>query len=572
MIKLTTKQVAQILNGQLIGDEYLVVETVNTDTRQAVENGLFFALKGNHFDAHHYVDQAIAQGCIALVVEQRMLINAPQIIVADTRLALGELAKWLKAKLNPKTIAITGSSGKTTVKEMAAKILQKLTACADEVLYTSGNLNNDLGVPLTLLRLTEQHKFAVIELGANHLGEIAYTTSITQPDACVVNNVAAAHLEGFGSLAGVAQAKGEIYRGLPPEGIAIINQASYSSAWQTEIGSRKVQSFALYPSAEHKPVDFWLTEQHKFAVIELGANHLGEIAYTTSITQPDACVVNNVAAAHLEGFGSLAGVAQAKGEIYRGLPPEGIAIINQASYSSAWQTEIGSRKVQSFALYPSAEHKPVDFSAENVHLHLNGSTFMLHSPQGEIEINLPYLGEHNVSNVLAASALVMAVGADLAAIKAGLEQPVAVKGRLCPLPINRYCLLIDDTYNANVDSMKSAVQVLKNYQAFRIFAVADMGELGKDSVACHQEVADFVREAELDLVVSFGKESAVISNQSTHHFTDKQAMHNFLMPIIMQKIAEKQPLVLLAKGSRSQKMETLISSLCSSLHFSFKDK
>ncbi|AKO44875.1 UDP-N-acetylmuramoyl-tripeptide--D-alanyl-D-alanine ligase [[Haemophilus] ducreyi] len=467
MIKLTIKQVAQILNGQLIGDEHLVVEAVNTDTRQAVENGLFFALKGNHFDAHHYVDQAIAQGCITLVVEQRMPINAPQIIVADTRLALGELAKWLKAKLNPKTIAITGSSGKTTVKEMAAKILQKVTACADEVLYTSGNLNNDLGVPLTLLRLTEQHKFAVIELGANHLGEIAYTTSITQPDVCVVNNVAAAHLEGFGSLAGVAQAKGEIYRGLPPEGIAIINQASYSSAWQTEIGSRKVQSFALYPSAEHKPVDF---------------------------------------------------------------------------------------------------------SAENVHLHLNGSIFTLHSPQGEIEINLPYLGEHNVNNALAASALVMAVGADLAAIKAGLEQPVAVKGRLCPLPINRYCLLIDDTYNANVDSMKSAVQVLKNYQAFRIFAVADMGELGKDSVACHQEVADFVRKAELDLVVSFGKESAVISNQSTHHFTDKQAMHNFLMPIIMQKIAEKQPLVLLAKGSRSQKMETLISSLCSSLHFSFKDK
>ncbi|AUI66279.1 MULTISPECIES: UDP-N-acetylmuramoyl-tripeptide--D-alanyl-D-alanine ligase [Glaesserella] len=464
MISYSVQSIANILQGKLLGSGEIVIENISTDTRQAVENGLFFALKGEKFDAHDYVEKAIEQGCVALVVERELAVSVPQIIVEDTRLALGQLAKWLKAELNPKTVAMTGSSGKTTVKEMTAKILQKVTACEEQVLYTFGNLNNDLGVPLTLLRLTPQHQFAVVELGANHIGEIAYTTEIAQPDACLVNNVASAHLEGFGSLAGVAQAKGEIYRGLKADGKAIVNLAHYYPQWQKEIGNHELQSFCYTGEDKDSYADFW---------------------------------------------------------------------------------------------------------AENVELHLNGSRFTLHSPQGEIEINLPYLGEHNISNALAATALAMAVGADLQAVKAGLEQRSAVKGRLYPVEINEHCLLIDDTYNANVDSMKSAVSVLKNYPAFRIFAVGDMAELGKDSPACHQEVADFVKQAELDLVVSFGKESEVISGNSAHHFNDKTAMAEFLRPIILQKIEQKQPLVLLAKGSRSQKMEELIASLCRSFDVSF---
>lgn len=464
MIKQTTNQIAQTLNAKLIGSGDVVVENISTDTRQAVENGLFFALKGEKFDAHDYVEKAIEQGCVAVVVERELAVNVPQIIVADTRLALGELAKWLKAEINPKTVAMTGSSGKTTVKEMTAKILQKMTACDDEVLYTFGNLNNDLGVPLTLLRLTPKHKYAVVELGANHIGEIAYTTAIAQPDACLVNNVAAAHLEGFGSLAGVAQAKGEIYRGLKADGKAIVNLAHYYPQWQSEIGERELQSFC----------------------------YTGE---------------------------------------------------DKDSYADYW--------------------------ADEVELHLAGSRFTLHSPQGEIEINLPYLGEHNISNALAATSLAMAVGADLATVKAGLEQKSQVKGRLYPIEINSNLLLIDDSYNANVDSMKSAVSVLKNYPAFRIFSVGDMAELGKDSPACHQEVADFVAQANLDLVVSFGKESAVISGDEKHHFTDKTQMADFIQQVILQKMAENQPLVLLAKGSRSQKMEELISALCNAFHVSF---
>ncbi|MBV6536495.1 UDP-N-acetylmuramoyl-tripeptide--D-alanyl-D-alanine ligase [Ursidibacter maritimus] len=464
MIKQTTQQIAQTLNGKLIGNGEITIESISTDTRQAVLNGLFFALKGEKFDAHDYAQQAVEQGCIAVVVERELNLSVPQIIVEDTRLALGQLAKWLKAEINPKTVAMTGSSGKTTVKEMTAKILQKVTACDDEVLYTFGNLNNDLGVSMTLLRLTPQHKFAVVELGANHIGEIAYTAEITLPDACLVNNVAAAHLEGFGSLSGVAQAKGEIYRGLKQGGKAIVNLAHYYPQWQKEIGEHELQSFCYTGEDKDSYADFW---------------------------------------------------------------------------------------------------------AENVELHLNGSRFTLHSPQGEVQINLPYLGEHNVSNALAASALAMEVGADLDAIKMGLEQRSNVKGRLFPIEINPHLLLIDDSYNANVDSMKSAVSVLKNYPAFRIFAVGDMAELGDETTACHQEVADFVAKAELDLVVSFGKESAVISNNARHHFTDKNQMADFLLPIILQKIEEKQPLVLLAKGSRSQKMEELIRSLCHSFNVSF---
>lgn len=460
MIKTPLNQIAEILNGKLIGDGEINVENISTDTRQAVESGLFFALKGEKFDAHDYLADAVAQGCVAVVVEREMAVNVPQIVVADSRLALGRLAKWLKAQLNPKTVAMTGSSGKTTVKEMTAKILQQMTACEDDVLYTFGNLNNDLGVPLTLLRLTPKHKFAVVELGANHIGEIAYTSDITQPDACLVNNVAAAHLEGFGSLAGVAQAKGEIYQGLKADGIAIINLDHYDPQWQSMIDERKMQSF----SAHDTTADFW---------------------------------------------------------------------------------------------------------AENVQLHLNGSQFMLHSPQGQIEINLPYLGEHNVSNALAATALAMAVGADLKAVKAGLEQRSAVKGRLFPIEISPNLLLIDDSYNANVDSMKSAVSVLKNYPAFRIFAVGDMAELGAESGKRHQEVADFVAQAELDLVVSFGEQSRVISQNTAHHFTDKTQMADFLLSVILQKKAENQPLVLLAKGSRSQKMEELISSICRAFNVTF---
>ena len=451
MIKLSTVQLAQILQAKLIGDENVQVEEINTDTRKSVSNSLFFALKGEKFDAHQYLDQAVSQGALALVVQQEnSSILVPQLVVKDTRIALGELAKWLREKINPRTVAMTGSSGKTTVKEMTASILQHTAADSEAVLFTNGNFNNDIGVPLTLLRLTEKHRFAVIELGANHQNEINYTTKLVQPNAALINNIAPAHLEGFGSLAGVVQAKGEIYRGLTKNGVAIIN-------------------------AEH--------------------NHL-----------------------------------------------------------DIWPKEISNHAIQYF--------NGKDYSVKNVQGNEQGSTFTLVSPQGEIDISLPYLGEHNIKNALAATALAMNVGATLADVKAGLEQRSQVKGRLLPIQVTPNLLLLDDTYNANKDSLCAAIDVLKSYDAFLILCVADMKELGENSLAIHREVGQYVNLVNLDLVCSYGNESAVISEAVLgKHFTDKTEMVDFLVPLIENQLQQNKKVVVLGKGSRSMKMEDVIYSL-----------
>lgn len=456
MIKLDIKTVAQILSAEWInqdqsGTNLIEVVTVMTDTRKSAAQALFFALKGANFDAHDYLPQAVAQGAVALVVEKSNPdLSVPQLVVADTRLALGQLAKWLKAELAPQTVAMTGSSGKTTVKEMAAAILKQ----KGEVLFTQGNFNNDIGVPLTLLRLEPQHRYAVIELGANHAGEIAYTTDLVQPDVALINNVAPAHLEGFGSLEGVARAKGEIYRGLGSQGKAVINlDCHYLELWQKEIGEHQYYSF--------------------------------------SVSQSEA-----------------------------------------------------------------------DFYTDKIRLHEQGADFELVTAQGSIAIQLPYLGLHNVSNALAATALAMLAGASLEQVKCGLEQKQAVKGRLYPIQINPNLLLLDDTYNANVDSMKSAASVLQNYSGFRIFVVGDMAELGENSQLCHQQVAEFTRDVQLDLVVSFGSQSRIISSLSQgKHFNDKTDLVLFLQQQIQQQLKNNNKVVLLAKGSRSMKMEEVIHAI-----------
>lgn len=470
MIKLSLQQISEILNATLFGDSTVSVENVSTDTRQKTEKGLFFALKGEKFDAHDYLPQAVVQGCVAVVVDHFCeTVEVPQLIVKDTRLALGELAKWLKAELNPKTVAMTGSSGKTTVKEMTASILQQTAGDPGAVLFTNGNFNNDIGVPLTLLRLEPKHKFAVIELGANHQGEIAYTTNLVRPDVALINNVAAAHLEGFGSIEGVAEAKGEIYTGVPDQGICIMEQG--------------------YSDLYYKPF---------------------------------------------------------------------------------WDQQIGDSIIRLF----SVTDNWADYYATDIQLTETGATFTLHSiddgrenydgsiNEGNITINLPYLGMHNVHNALAAASLALNVGANLEDVKAGLEQKSQVKGRLFPLQPCENLLLLDDTYNANVDSLKAAVDVLKKYQAFRILAVGDMAELGDNTQLCHQQVAEHVKSAELDVVVSFGTQSAVISEAVLgQHFTDKATMSDNLATLIAEKLKDNQKVVLLAKGSRSMKMEDVIYSL-----------
>ena len=254
MISVTLSQLSGILHGELHGAD-ATIEAVTSDTRKLTSGCLFVALKGERFDAHDFADKAKEGGAGALLVSRKLDIDLPQLVVKDTRLAFGELAAWVRQQVPARVVALTGSSGKTSVKEMTAAILSE---CGN-TLYTAGNLNNDIGVPMTLLRLTREHQYAVIELGANHQGEIAWTVALTRPEAALVNNLAAAHLEGFGSLAGVAKAKGEIYTGLPDNGIAIMNADNNDWLnWQNIIGNRKVWRFS--PNAANS--DFTATNIH----------------------------------------------------------------------------------------------------------------------------------------------------------------------------------------------------------------------------------------------------------------------------------------------------------------------
>ncbi|WP_112286950.1 UDP-N-acetylmuramoyl-tripeptide--D-alanyl-D-alanine ligase [Rahnella sp. AN3-3W3] len=240
MIRVSLQTLADVLNAELIGTD-TQIDSVTTDTRQVTQGALFIALKGEKFDAHDFAADAVKAGAGALLVSKHLPVGVPQLVVADTRIALGQLGGWVRQQVPARVVGLTGSSGKTSVKEMTAAILRE---CGN-VLYTAGNFNNDIGVPLTLLRLTAEHDFAVIEMGANHLGEIAYTTALARPETALVNNLSAAHLEGFGSLAGVARAKGEIFDGLPEDGIAVINADNNDWAnWQHKLDSKTVWRFS----------------------------------------------------------------------------------------------------------------------------------------------------------------------------------------------------------------------------------------------------------------------------------------------------------------------------------------
>ncbi|WPC74619.1 UDP-N-acetylmuramoyl-tripeptide--D-alanyl-D-alanine ligase [Vibrio porteresiae] len=241
MITVQLADIASELGGTLIGTN-CSISAVSTDTRAIGEQALFVALVGERFDAHDFIEQAQAAGAAALLVSRQVESSLPQIVVADTRIALGQLGRLVHQRCATTTIGITGSCGKTTVKEMVASIL----AQKGQVLFTSGNFNNDIGVPLTLLRNTPADDYSVIEMGANHKGEIAYTTALVQPDIALVNNVAAAHLEGFGSIDGVKQAKGEIYQGLKPGATAVVNLDSNGGDWWSDVLSdKKVKTFSV---------------------------------------------------------------------------------------------------------------------------------------------------------------------------------------------------------------------------------------------------------------------------------------------------------------------------------------
>ncbi|MGH8547567.1 MAG: UDP-N-acetylmuramoyl-tripeptide--D-alanyl-D-alanine ligase, partial [Methylococcales bacterium] len=258
-MKLSLSETTRIVKGRLAGAD-VSFSSVSIDTRSMRHGDLFIAIRGQTFDAHDFLETAANQGAAALMVSRESDVDLPKIRVEDTRIALGDLAReWRKRRAIP-VIGVTGSNGKTTVKEMVAAIL----AVEGKVLYTLGNLNNDIGVPLTLLRLNEQHRYAVIEMGANHAGEIAYTANLALPDVVIITNAGSAHLEGFGSIEGVARAKGELVEGLTESGVAILNADDrFFGFWRELAGNKRVIAFGLDASADARATDIemnWTAE------------------------------------------------------------------------------------------------------------------------------------------------------------------------------------------------------------------------------------------------------------------------------------------------------------------------
>jgi len=237
---------APTLGAKLIGGN-VEIEGVTTDSRSIEAGQLFVALQGPNFDAHDFAEKAVQAGARALLVNREVAVPVPQLVVEDTLKALGQMGAWWRSQFSIPFMAVTGSNGKTTVKEMLASVFAQL----GNTLATKGNLNNHIGVPLTLLSVTKAHSAAIIEMGANHPREISYLTNMARPNVAMINNAAAAHLEGFGSLEGVARAKGEIYQGLQPDGVAVINaDDTFADLWRQLAQKNKQLTFGCENPAD----------------------------------------------------------------------------------------------------------------------------------------------------------------------------------------------------------------------------------------------------------------------------------------------------------------------------------
>ncbi|WP_261979793.1 UDP-N-acetylmuramoyl-tripeptide--D-alanyl-D-alanine ligase [Buchnera aphidicola] len=241
MIPMSLKKIANITNGLLYG-ENKIINNISINSKEITTNTLFIALKGKKFDAHIFIKEAVKKKCSAILTNKKIIYCISYIIVQDSTIALAKIATYLRNKINPKILAITGSCGKTSVKEMTASILKK----RHNIIYTIHNENNHIGVPITLLKLKETDKYGVIELGTNHPGEIRYTSKITQPNIVLINNIYYSHLEGFKSLLGISKEKSEILSYLKNNGIVVINLDSHHlSQWTKKIKNKKILYFSI---------------------------------------------------------------------------------------------------------------------------------------------------------------------------------------------------------------------------------------------------------------------------------------------------------------------------------------
>lgn len=442
---MTLSNINSILSGRQLGSD-VSFSHISTDTRTLQPGDLYVALLGENFDGNDYVDQAFDNGACAAIVSRVFENNFPHIVVKDTTIALGELGRINRLASRAKVVAITGSQGKTTVKEMIGKILSQ---CGD-VLLTHANLNNQIGVPLTLLELENRHDFAVIELGASQPGDIAYTVRLACPHVSVLTNATATHLDGLKDVQGVVRTKGEIIEGLDSNGTAVLNADS--------------------------------------------------------------------------------------------------------AYFSQWSDRAMGKALLSFGLIDSADFRARDISIDTGF----GSHFILHTPKGEISINLKLQGMHNVSNALASAAASIAAGANLSQVKSGLEQMSPVVGRLHQMEGPRKSVLIDDSYNASPSSTRAAIDVLARFPGTRVLIMGDMAELGNIAESAHKDVGCYAKEMSIDIVWTIGDLSSFIASEfsgnSTHFKTQDELIKHALVTL-------KSNFAVLVKGSRSARMNEIVKKL-----------
>ena len=452
-MKRTLAEFARLCGGRLEGADAAFTDVVS-DSRALKRGQLFVALTGPHFNGNDFVGAALNAGAAGAVVIAVQPVKLPQIVVPDTQAALERAARAWRAHFGGPLIGVAGSNGKTTAKEMTAAIL----AQAGDTLATRGNLNNHIGVPLTLLRLAPEHRFAVIEMGANRAGEVAALVALARPSIGLITNAGAEHLEGFGSLEGVARAEGEMVAGLSAAATAVIN-------------------------ADDEFVGLW-----------------------------------------------------------RGSTPA---------------------RVVTFGVRSAA-----DFGASDVRASVGAqgfrTCFRLSAPQGSTEVELSLGGAHNIANALAAAAAAASAGATLEHIAAGLASVRAVPGRLQFKQTSGGAWLIDDSYNANPSSLRAAIEVLASVSGRKWLVLGDMGELGDFAAEAHSGIGEFARAQGIERLYATGAlmARAVESfGAGARWFPDAAALTGALAAALEGAGPQVR---LLIKGSRFNRLERVVDALTGS--------
>jgi UDP-N-acetylmuramoyl-tripeptide--D-alanyl-D-alanine ligase len=446
----TLAELARCTGARLAGAD-VPFRGVSTDTRTMACGDLFVALRGEHRDGHEFVREAAARGAVGALVDRELPVALPQVVAADALAALAEFARAWRLEFDIPVVAVTGSNGKTTTKELIGAMLASLGPCH----VTRGNLNNHIGVPLTLLELGPQHVSAVIEMGANHPGEIAVLAALARPTIGIVTNAGAAHLEGFGGLDGVARGKGELFAALPRDGTAVINSDDpYAGYWRERSGAGRVVTFGLDQAADFAALDIALRS--------------GAAGFETS--------------------------------------------------------------------------------------------FELVTPVGIAPATLHLAGRHNLRNAVGAAACAWVAGVTLECIVTALAQNRAVAGRLELRPAQGGAFLVDDSYNANPDSLRAGLEALAGLTTARWLVLGEMAELGDAAPELHAQIGTCARDSGIERLFAMGagaRPAVAAFGPGARWFDSAEAL------IAAVRVELTAGVTVLVKGSRVNRLERVVDALAS---------